>query len=99
MTGMLISVSSPPKTKISEMSSFRFVSFATLNCSSGGIFDAGIFARWFVFKPMKIPSAIEVMAIGITIVLGFIYLSNVELYHGVKRGARNRIDTSDWICH
>ena len=22
---------------------------------------------------------------------------NVELYHGVKRGARNGIDTSDWL--
>ena len=27
----------------------------------------------------------------------FIFLPNVELYHGVKRGARNGIDTSDWL--
>jgi len=30
--------------------------------------------------------------------LHFIFFAIVELYHGVKRGARNGIDTSDWVC-
>ena len=30
-------------------------------------------------------------------VQGKLFLANVELYHGVKRGARNGIDTSDWL--